>query len=272
MAMDYFRNKCVVLTGGNSGIGLAAARMLRQAGAHLVLVARNEERLASARDELAGVGANGAQLHTISLDVSDREAVEAAMGDLPLERPVDVLISNAGITMPGHFLELPIEEFEKQMRTNYFGAVYLTRALLPGMVERGSGHLAYVSSLVGLMGIFGYTAYAPSKFALRGLAEALRSEFKPKQIRVSICYPPDTDTPQHAFEAPHLPEETKAIAGNAKPMSAEAVAAALLQGMAKGCFHIVPGGSTKFADVMYRIFPGLVRSLLDGDVRKAARS
>jgi 3-dehydrosphinganine reductase len=270
--MEYFRGKCVVLTGGNSGIGLSAARMLRRAGAHLVLVARNEERLAATRDELGPLGANGAELHTLSLDVSDRDAVETGMADLPISRPVDVLISNAGITRPGHFLELPVEEFELQMQTNYFGAVHLTRALLPQMVERSSGHVAYVSSLVGLMGIFGYTAYAPTKFALRGFAEALRCELKPKNVKVSICYPPDTDTPQHAFEAPLLPEETKAIAGNAKTMSADEVAAALLTGMAKGCFQIVPGGSSKFADVMYRLFPGFVRYLFDSDVRKAARS
>lgn len=270
--VDYFSNKCVLLTGGNSGIGLAAARLLRKSGAHLILVARDQEKLARAQEELSRIGANGAQLFTLSLDVSDRSAVEAATKNLPTEGPVDVLISNAGITMPGHFLELPVEQYEEQMRTNYFGAVYLTKALAPPMVERGRGHVAFVSSILGLMGIWGYTAYSPTKFALRGLAEALRGEMKPKGVRVSICFPPDTDTPQHDFEEPYLPEETKAIAGNAKLMTADAVAAALLQGMAVGRFEIVPGGSTKFADFMYRLFPGMVRSIFDSDAKKAARS
>jgi 3-dehydrosphinganine reductase len=171
--------------------------------------------------------------------------------------------------MPGHFVELPTEQFEQQMQTNYFGAVYLAKALLPQMIERSQGHVAFVSSLVGLMGVFGYTAYAPTKFALRGLAEALRCEMKPRGIRVSICFPPDTDTPQHDFEMPHLPEETKAIAGNAKMMTAEAVAETLLAGMAANRFYIVPGGSSKFANFMYRLFPGMVQSMFDSDVRKA---
>jgi 3-dehydrosphinganine reductase len=268
--VSYFRDKCVLVTGGNSGIGLATARLLRACGSHLILVARRADKLAEAQQALALVGPSGVQIHTLSLDVGDRAAVERALEKPPSERPVDVLISNAGVVMPGQFIELPITQFEEQMRTNYFGAVYVTKALLPGMVKRGQGHVAYVSSLLGLMGIFGYTAYAPTKFALRGLAEVLRSEMKPRNIRVSVCFPPDTDTPQHEFEKPFLPPETRAVAGNVKTMSADAVASALLKGMASGCFDIVPGGSTKFANFMYRIFPGMVRSMLDGDVRKAA--
>jgi len=269
--IEYFRDKCVLLTGGSSGIGLAAALQLRQCGAHLILVARDPAKLDQARESVGQIGANGAQVHTLTLDVGDREAVAAALQELPGGRPVDVLISNAGITMPGRFVDLPLTQFEQQMQTNYFGAVYLTKALLPGMLERGRGHVAYVSSLVGLMGIFGYTAYAPTKFALRGLAECLRCEMKPHGIQISICYPPDTDTPQHDFEKPHLPPETRAIAGNAKLLSAEVVADKLLRGMAAHRFHIVPGGSSRFADVMYRLFPGMVRSMFDSDVRKAGK-
>ena len=270
--MEYFHDKCVLLTGGSSGIGLAAARILRKEGAHLILVARGEEKLDKAATELEQITSEGAELHILPLDVSDGEACKKAVDKLPTERPVQILINNAGIARPGDFLELPEETFEQMMQVNYMGSVHLTRLLVPAMVEARSGHVAFVSSLVGLMGIWGYSAYAPSKFAQRGFAECLRNELKPHDVRVSVCYPPDTDTPQHEYEQEYLPAETRAIAGNAKALSAECVATAMLKGMAAGKFSIVPGASSKFADVMYRWFPSMVQSMFDGDARKAKRS
>jgi 3-dehydrosphinganine reductase len=267
--MEYFQKKTVLVTGGSSGIGLATARLLRSHGAHLVLVARDAQKLARTKDDLARIPAPDAGLDTVSVDIGDEAAVKQALATPPGGRPIDVLINNAGVTMPGHFLELPQAKFEELMRTNYFGPVHVTRTVLPAMLERGKGDVAFVCSLAGLMGIFGYTAYSASKFALRGFAEALRYEMKPKGIRVTICYPPDTDTPQLAFEDPYKPAETRAIAGNAKALSADVVAATLLEGIAAGRFHIVPGASARFVDSMGRHFPGMVRWMLDGDVRKA---
>ena len=269
--MEYFRDKCVLLTGGSSGIGLAAAKLLRQYGAHLILVARDADKLAQAADEVKAVepGVEDCEVHTLALDVGDREAVEAAVADLPTERPVQMLINNAGITRPGNFLELPPESFEEMMQVNYLGSVWLTRALLPAMVEAKGGHVAFVSSLLGLMGLWGYASYAPSKFAQRGFAECLRCELKPHDVRVSVCYPPDTETPQHEFEKEYLPPETVACAGNAKVLSAELVATKLLAGMAAGTFDILPDFSSKFAAVMNRWFPSMVRSTFDSDARKA---
>ena len=267
--MDYFNGKMVVVTGGSSGIGLALARRLRGAGAHLVLVARTVETLEKAREEVAGLPGKG-EVHAIPLDVGDQAAVFEKLAVLPSEHKASMLINNAGVTLPGTFLELDPAEFERQMRINYFGSVWCTKALLPQIVEGGhGGHVAFVSSLVGLMGIFGYSAYAPTKFAMRGLAECLRCELKPEHIGVSICYPPDTDTPQHAFEEAHLPPETRAIAGNAKCISADLVAEKLLAGMARGTFDILPDGSSKFAHHMNRLFPSIVRSTFDGDINKA---
>lgn len=270
--MDYFRGKCVLLTGASSGIGLAAAKLLRQEGAHLILLARDEERLAKAAATVGAIPAPGAELHTLSLDLRDRQAVQAATDRLPTRRPVDILINNAGYARPGYFEELPLEIFDEMMNTNYMGAVNLTKALLPEMMKRGGGHVTFVSSLVGLMGVFGYTAYAPSKFALRGFAESLRLEMKPHGILVSICYPADTDTPGYANENRTKPPETRAIEGNVKMMSPEAAARKLLDGMAAGKFHILCSGSSWFAEYMYRLFPWMVRSMFDGSVSKASRT
>ena len=266
---QYFQGKRVLLTGGSSGIGKAVAGQLMQCGAELILLARNEEKLARARSELEARSEGQSTVETLSADVGDPGTLEAPIRKLSDEKAIDILINNAGVVMPGHFLELPPSEFDDMMRINYYGSVHLTRLLLPAMYERGTGHVAFVSSLAGLMGIFGYTAYSASKFAIRGFAEALRCEAKPKGVTISVCYPPDTDTPQHAFEQQHLPDETRAIAGNAKLLSADAVAEKLLKGMTSGCFHIVPGFSSHMADVAYRLFPGMVRSMFDSDVRKA---
>jgi 3-dehydrosphinganine reductase len=266
--VDYFQHKHVLITGGSSGIGLAAARLLRSDNAQLTLVARDAAKLAAAREELSTLPGGG-EVNTLALDVGDAEAVAAAAEKLQRHSPVNVLVNNAGVVMPGPFLELPQQQFDEMMQINFMGSVHMTRALLPSMLERGEGHVAFVSSLIGLMGIFGYTAYAASKFAQRGFAEALRCELQPRNVRVSVCYPPDTDTPQHAFEMKYQPAEARAIAGNAKMLTADEVARKLLEGMASGKFHIVPGGSARMADIAYRLLPGMVRSMFDSDVRKA---
>ncbi|GCB52329.1 short chain dehydrogenase [Streptomyces sp. NL15-2K] len=103
-------------------------------------------------------------------DVADRAAVTRAITELEEEqgRPCDVLITSAGLARPGHFLDLPDEVFRQMMEVDYFGTLYALRAVAPGMVERGRGSLVAVSSAAGLVGIFGYSAYGPAKFAVRG--------------------------------------------------------------------------------------------------------
>lgn len=232
-----------MITGGSSGIGKATAVLLARQGAHVSLIARTPSTLAQAKAEVEGERVRPDQrVVTVSADVSERSqaerAVEAAVDDLG---PVDVLITSAGMAHPGYFLELPIEVFERTMAVNYFGSLYPIRAVLPGMAQRRRGHLVLVSSGAGLIGIYGYTTYSPSKFALRGLAEALRCELRPIGVHVSIVYPPDTDTPQLEQENRTKPEETKRITATAKTWSAEGVARQIVRGIEKRKFVIAPG-------------------------------
>ncbi len=127
------------------------------------------------------------------------------------------------------------------MAVNFFGSLYSIQAALPTLERQHQGQIVLISSGAGLIGIYGYTAYAPSKFALRGLAESLRGELKTKGITVSIVYPPDTDTPQLAKENETKPPETKAITQTAATWTALAVAQSILRGIERQQNEITPG-------------------------------
>jgi 3-dehydrosphinganine reductase len=255
-----FAQQHAIITGGSSGIGQAIAEQLAQSGAHVTIIARDQEKLEAARLAIAAVRAQPAQqILALSADVSDREQITTAIATAIAQiGPPDLLITSAGIAHPGYFQELPLEIFERTMAVNYFGTLYAIKAALPSMVKRGSGHLVLVSSGAGLIGIYGYTPYSPTKFALRGLAESLRGELKVSGINISIVYPPDTDTPQLQAENQTKPLETKRITGTAKTWSAEAVAQTIIQGIQKQAFAITPGAEMTVLSGLHSLLaPGL---------------
>jgi 3-dehydrosphinganine reductase len=242
MAMKYF-NQHAIITGGSSGIGKAVAKLLAQQGANITLIARDRHKLIQAQQGLKQVIVNQTQqINIVTADVADRTSITSVLEQAiaTLGTP-DLLITSAGITHPGYFAEIPLEIFEQIMAVNYFGSLYSVKAVLPAMIERQQGHIVLISSGAGLLGIYGYTAYCPSKFALRGLAESLRGELKPKGINLTVVYPPDTDTPQLAAENKIKPLETKQITATAQTLSAEAVAQQILRGIAQNQFAIAPG-------------------------------
>jgi 3-dehydrosphinganine reductase len=184
-----------------------------------------------------------------------------------------VLFNSAGITQPGYVQDLPLKIFEQLMQVNYFGTVYATAAALPAMIQRGSGHIINISSMAGYMGVFGYTAYGASKYAVAGYSEALRAELKPHGIRVSVAFPPDTDTPQLHYEAPYKPAETKAISGNAKALSAEVVAASILRQAEKGRYLVFPGTDSRLFYILTSKLPkSLIFMILDSMAAGAKKS
>jgi len=268
--MKYFDQKVVYITGGSSGIGLAAARAVVLAGGDVAISARGQQRLDEAKAELDGLKHRPNQrIAASSVDVSDPVACENVAAKILKDfGRCDVIIANAGVAHPSRVLETGADVYERMMRINYFGTVHTIRALLPHFFERGHGRIGVVSSMLGFMGIYGYTAYAASKFAQVGFAECLRQELVGQDIEVTICYPPDTDTPQLAEENLIKPPETKAIAGEVKTMSAESVALTLLTGIARGKLHVVPGTMGKFTHFMQRHAPGLVRWIIDGELKK----
>jgi 3-dehydrosphinganine reductase len=138
------------------------------------------------------------------------------------------------------------------------------------MKERG-GYIVNVSSIVGFLGIFGYTDYAAAKFGVIGLSEALRSEVKRYKIAVSVLCPPDTDTPGFVEENKTKPPETQVISASANLMKPEAVAAALFKGMARQEFIIIPNADGRFTYIMKRLFPWLVEMVTDSQVRSVQK-
>jgi 3-dehydrosphinganine reductase len=270
--MKSYQGKTVYITGGSSGIGLAAARQFAGAGANVAIFSRDQKKLDAALPTIeAAKAAAGQKVLAVQMDVGNHTDVDAKMAATARSFGVpDVLINCAGAVWCNYFEETPYEAYETEMRTNFFGVRNTVAALLPFMKEKG-GHIVNVSSTLGFIGAFGYAAYAPSKFAIVGFSEVISGEFKRHGIRVSVLCPPDTDTPQLAEENLTKPCETKAINSNAGLMQPEQVAAAMIKGMEQNRMMIVPGFMNRVSWLAKRWLPGLVFSLMDSDARKAQK-
>ena len=229
-----------ILSGASSGIGLALARRLAAKRWDLTILARDPARLFEAEADLRACGSS--RVRTVSVDVTDREQVdrEVALAITSLGPP-RLVIAAAGMVATGRFAALAPEAFRDCIEVNYFGSLHLVQAVLPSMRTQRGGQIVLIASGAALLGLYGYTAYAPSKFAVRGLAEALRSEFAPEGIRVAVAFPPDTDTSSLREEIRQRPEVTSRIAGKARVRSAEMVADAILRAVARRRFGITPG-------------------------------
>ena len=267
--MPKFSGAHVLITGGSSGIGLATARLAGERGARVSLVARRTDVLDEAAASLRTANVNVA---VAAADVADAAQVAAAVSALSdAQGPVDIVVCSAGQARPGYFAELDPDLFRQMMDVNYYGTVNVVRAVVPGMIERRRGSVVGVSSAAGLVGVFGYTAYAPTKFAVRGFLESLRGELAPHGIHVGCSFPPDTDTPQLEDENRYKPAETKAISGTIKPLSAERVGKSIVDGIEKERFAIIPDVSTKGLAKFVGLAPGLVHKVMDRSAGKAKR-
>jgi len=250
--INDFNGKTALITGGSSGIGLAIARLLATQGAHVWLLARHTELLSEAIKTLEVARRSPQQkFGFVSADVTDLEQINQALAQVKEAVGVpDLLVNSAGVAQGGYCQETGIDLFHWMMDVNFYGTVYVTKALLPDMMARRSGYIVNISSLAGVMGIFGYAAYGASKFAVRGFSDTLRAEMKCYHIGVSIAYPPDTDTPQLVYETQFKPAETKALSGGSGVLAPEKVAAVILKGVRRGQYVILPGLEGK---LLYRL-------------------
>lgn len=266
MLTDFYQNKKVLITGGSSGIGLALASLLIQHQARVCILARTPENLQKAVRELENTRLSpDVEITSLSADVTDSTNLNQALSQL-FSRwgKVDILINSAGVAHPGEFWLLEEKIFHQMMQINYFGTVNAVRAVLPNMLAEKNGIIVNLSSIVGYLNIYGYTAYGASKYAVTGLSDALRMELKPHGIHVSLVYPPDTDTPQLAYENQFKPYVTKSLASSGGILKPERVAREILVGVAHRKYLILPGFENKLIYFAFRLLgKGLIYALMD---------
>lgn len=233
-----------LVTGATSGIGAAFVRRLASRGYDLVLVARDEARLAEARESL---GASGS-VELLPADLADDGGcarVEARVG-----QGVDLLVNSAGLGINGTFTDLPREEEEHQLRLNVRAVMRLTHAALPAMLARGGGDIVNVSSVAGFIPRPGGASYTASKAYVTALSEALHLEFSPQGVRVMALCPGFTRTEFHSradIDISGIP--------NRLWLSADDVAAAGLRDLERGRPVSVPGVAYKAIVAGSRLAP-----------------
>jgi 3-dehydrosphinganine reductase len=250
--------KNALITGGSSGIGYALAQILVKQGNNVILVARRKELLEQRVGELNTlIQSPDHRVIGIQADVADWDQVQTmARQVISANTLPDLIINSAGIVEPGYVQDLSVEKFHQSMAINYHGTVHVIKAFLPDMMQRKSGYIVNISSIGGIVGVFGYTAYSGSKFAVRGFTDALRWELTPHNIGVTIVYPSDTETPQLEYDNQHKPPETKAIAEVAGGMTADVVAKEVIESIRRGKRVILPGSQAKMLYLLYNITAG----------------
>ena len=185
--METLTGKTALITGAGKGIGRALAIALAKEGVNLGLLARTTSDLESLATELQQYNIKAA---VATADVADMQAVDSAVKQLQSELGfIDILVNNAGVAYFGGFLELEPAKFEQTIQVNLMGVYYVTRALLPAMIEHKTGDIINISSTAGQRGAAVTSAYSASKFGLIGLSDSLMQEVRKHNIRVSTLTP-----------------------------------------------------------------------------------
>lgn len=255
-----FQNKTVWITGASSGIGEALAKAFFEQGANLILSARREDELKRVKSQ---IGADDSRAIVLPLDLTDPACLApAAETALAWKGHVDVLINNGGVSQRGLVQDTDMSVDRRLMEVNYFGAVALTKAVLPAMIARRAGHIVAISSVVGKYGFTLRSAYAASKHALDGFCESLLLEMRTHKIPVNVTVvspgPIVTAISLNALTADGKPYgimDEKQAAG----MAADKAANLIIKGIAANKPEIYLGGKEVLMIYIHRFFPGLFR-------------
>ena len=227
--MKDLRGKNVLITGGALGMGRSLARLLLQEGCRVAIVDIRETALEEAREELSNHG----EVASYACDISDKEKVYALAQKVQAEfGSIDILVNNAGVVKSDPFLEKPDEVIERTVAVNLLAHFWTMKAFLPGMVAKKEGHVVNMASAGGLLGVPYISDYCATKFAVVGLTESLRQEFKLRglrKIRFTYVCPNTVGTGMFAGAKP--------VKGT-KLLSAEDVTTRIVQGIRKGSSFI----------------------------------
>lgn len=250
--------KTALITGAAGGIGAALACGLATRGAHLILTDRDMDGLERLRDRLAG-GQGKGKVEIRRLSVEDTGQI-AELAQSPAQGP-DLLINNAGVALGGAFDDLDMADFDWLMRVNFFGPIHLTKALLPLMSARPDAMIVNISSIFGLVAPPGQTAYAASKFALRGFSAALSHELSGGPVSVCCVHPGGvrTNIARAARTAKGIgaAERDDGIAAMERSfrLSAEQAATVILDGIERRRARILVGRDVRLVSVLERLMP-----------------
>lgn len=249
-----FQNKVIWLTGASSGIGEALAYEFCKQDACLILSARRA-------DELERVRANcvdPARVKILPLDVADLENIpDKAKQAHALFGRIDILVNNAGITQRGRVVETEMVVLQRVFQVNFFGAVALARAVLPEMLERGTGQIVVVSSLTGKLPIPKYAAYCASKHALQGYFDSLRGEVARQGVKVTTILPGfvQSEISKNSLDAQGNPRGKAHTSSRA--MRADVAARKMARAIAQGKEEYEFGGIERFAVPIRKFAPRL---------------
>jgi dehydrogenase/reductase SDR family protein 7B len=259
--MGHFAGKVVWITGASSGIGEALAYELARRGAKLVLSARRADLLEQVRSKC-----DHADQHMIlPLDLTDAASLPSAAAEV-IDRlgQIDVLLNNGGISQRGTASETILDVDRRIMEVNYMGTIGLTKAVLPGMLERGAGQIVVISSVAGKIGTPLRSAYAASKHALHGFFDSLRAEVHDRGVRVTVICPGfvKTEITVHSLRGDGSLYEQMDSA-QAKAMSAEQFAYRAADAIARERAEVLIGGGKElFATQLFRFFPSAYNYLV----------
>jgi short-subunit dehydrogenase len=242
-----------LVTGASRGIGRAVARALAERGARVGLIARTAEQL----EALAAEDETGRAV-ALPADVSDRAALERAVSEFAAEAgAIDLAVANAGLTYTMPFADLEPERAEEMLSVNLLGTLNLVNAVLPGMLERGRGHLVVVSSATALRAFPWGAVYGASKAGQKAFAEALRHELSGTGVSVTTAYPGEVRTSLHSHEQDRMPDWFR----HTDAIPAEVVAEAILRGVTEDRREVHVPGQVRLLG-LNALTPGLVDRLL----------
>jgi len=250
-----FKNQVVLITGASSGIGRQLSIDLAARGAIVVGCARSSERW---KNSLVEIQRTSPSSSMVACDIGDPEQVRAMVSKVLADfGKIDVLVNNAGVGMRRPFIETSLEIIEGMIRTNYLGAVYCTKEVLPSMVKRGSGHIVNISSGAGKIGTLSMAGYCASKFAMNGLSESLYHELKPLGIHVTVICPGPVRTNFNRSFADIPPKSPSYLV-----VSTGSVSQAVIKAIERKKFEVVIPSWLALVCLIKRIMPNLFRTVL----------
>lgn len=226
--MESLKGKTVFVTGASAGIGEAVAHAFAREGCDLLLAARRKERIDALARLLADT--HGVKTHAFRLDVTKQREVESALHALPGDwRRIDILVNNAGLSRGlAKIQEGEIRDWEEMIDTNIKGLLYVTRAVLPEMVKRNSGHVINIGSIAGHQLYPGGNVYCATKFAVNGLSQGMRLDLLGTDIRVTSVDPGMVRTEFSEVRFRGDRERARGAYANFTPLTGEDIAAVVV--------------------------------------------